>query len=65
MTTDEVKRDSERHGKIIVTVERGNIVKIGRPKKGDEMLWDYYQPPDTKISSKEVVKHNRVSHAVG
>jgi len=64
MTADEVAKDSERHGKIMVTVERGKLVKIGRCKKGDA-LWDYYEPPDTKISSKEVVKDNRVSHAVG
>jgi hypothetical protein len=65
MDADEISRDSERHGKIIVTVERGDLVKIGCPQKGDRLLWDQYEPPDTKISSKEVVKDNRVSHAIG
>jgi len=65
MDVDEIARDTDRHGKIIVEVERGDLVKTEPSKKGDRLLWDAYQPPDTRISSKEVVKDNHISHAIG
>jgi hypothetical protein len=61
MAADEVAQDVDMHGKIVITVWRGFLKKNAvRAKK----LWTDYDAPDTKVSSKEVVKDSRVSHAV-
>lgn len=65
MTADEVARDVEIHGKIVVTVKRGTTVPMARIKHDAPLkLWTGYDPPDTEVSSKKVVQDNRVSHAV-
>jgi len=38
MDVDEIARDTDRHGKIIVEVERGDLVKTEPSKKGDRLL---------------------------
>jgi hypothetical protein len=65
MATDEIARDVDMHGKIVVTVSRGNLVKRTKQcDSGEAKLWKGYDAPDTKILSKQVVKDSRVSHAV-
>lgn len=52
MCDDQIAMDSEMHGKIIVTLVRGHLAKLGHSKMDGNMLWDQYDAPDTKISSK-------------
>lgn len=65
MTPDEVARLADMHGKLVIMVQRGKFSKATKfepimPCKKSEII----HLPDTKISSKMVVKDNRVSHAV-
>jgi hypothetical protein len=65
MDADEVAREADIHGKIVVTVQRGNLVKKPESSNpGVDVLWNGYEAPDTKVSSKNVVKDNHVSHAI-
>lgn len=65
MDADQIARDSETHGKITVTVTRGRTSRRLEPKTPiPRRLQQNYDPPDTKVSSKKVVRDNRVSHAV-
>lgn len=63
MAADEVARDVDMHGKIVVTVERGRLKKLRRSERGPK-LWTSYDAPDTKVSSKDVVKDHCVANAV-
>lgn len=63
MDVEEVDRRINLHGKIVVSVRRGERVKTNiKPSRGK--LWDGYDAPNTRISSKAVVKDNHVSHAI-
>ena len=61
----QVKRIFEEYGKIIVVVTPGFFV-AGSSARADSAatLWDGYEAPDVKISSKAVIKDNHVSHAI-
>jgi hypothetical protein len=61
LTMDEVERDIQVHGKIVVIVKRGTFDKT---KCSGAKLWQGYDEPDTGISSKKVVQDHAVSHAV-
>lgn len=63
MAPDEIARDVDMHGKIVVTVSRGILIRKHRGSRA-EKLWEGYDAPDTTISSKQVVKDSHVSHAV-
>lgn len=64
MDAYEVQRDVDMHGKIMVSVQRGNLTMSECSDPGASRLHDGNVAPDTKISSKQVIKDNRVSHAV-
>lgn len=64
MTAEEIANNTDMHGKIKVTVQRGRTVLRKSKHPRAVKLWEGYDAPDTKISSKDVVKDNRVSHAV-
>lgn len=65
MDAYEILRDADMHGKIMVTVQRGNLIaRTEYSGPGASRLHDGNVAPNTKISSKEVIKDNRVSHAV-
>jgi predicted component of type VI protein secretion system len=49
-------------GKITVSVQRGELKEL--PARSPRTLWDGYDPPDTEVSSKAVVKDNHVSHSI-
>jgi hypothetical protein len=64
MSDDQIAQDVDMHGKIVITVERGKREKTECRDPFAAQLWDGYDAPDTKISSKRVVKDSCVSHAV-
>jgi hypothetical protein len=66
MTADEVAKDVDMHGKIVITISRGSLKERKARRRGARVtkLWTGYDAPDTKVSSKQVVKDSRVSHAV-
>jgi hypothetical protein len=64
MSTDEIEREVDMHGKITVTLQRGHRMVEENSEADVDVLWEGYDVPDTKVSSKQVVKDNRVSHAV-
>lgn len=63
MDADQVATRVEMHGKIKVNIRRGEYIPANT-KHSQSSLWNGYEPPDTRISSKAVVKDNHVSHAV-
>ena len=64
MNAEEIANNANMHGKIKVTVQRGCEVEKKSKHPRAVKLWEGYDAPDTKISSKDVVKDNRVSHAI-
>ena len=64
MNAEEIANNANMHGKIKVTVQRGREVEKKSKHPRAVKLWEGYDAPDTKISSKDVVKDNRVSHAI-
>lgn len=59
---DQVSKHVGRHGKIVVSIQRGNsVTKANRERPP---LWDKYVAPETLVSSKAVVKDSHVSHAI-
>jgi hypothetical protein len=60
---EEVSRDPDTHGKIVLIVQRGDLTKTESSDPYASVLWNGYDAPDTKISSKQVIKDSRVSHA--
>jgi hypothetical protein len=61
MDADQVASRVNTHGKIVVLINRGKYIPTNTKHTG---LWNLYEPPDTRISSKAVVKENHVSHAI-
>lgn len=60
MDADQVARSINSHGKITVVVSRGEFSQqYQTPKR-----CDVYDPPDTRFSSKAVVKEKHVPHTV-
>jgi hypothetical protein len=64
MSADEIAREVDMHGKITVTVQRGHRVMEEGSKENGGLPRNGHYAPDTNISCREVVKDNRVSHAV-
>lgn len=58
----QVSKHVDGHGKIVVSVSRGNSVT--KAKGMGQPLTNRSTPSDALVSSKAVVKDNRVSHAV-
>jgi hypothetical protein len=58
----QVSKHVEGHGKIVVSISRGN--SIAKAKGTRQPLSKFETVPDTVISSKAVVKDNHVSHAI-
>ena len=56
---DQTAQDINLRGKIHVSISRGYYTQPKQPLE----LWNGYDPPDTRISSKPIVKVNHVSHA--
>jgi hypothetical protein len=64
MSAEEISNDADMFGKVTVSVQRGHRVVGQCSETGFGGPWDPYDAPDTKISSKQVIKDNRVSHTV-
>ena len=60
--SDQVPKHVEGHGKVVVSVQRGNSTT--KAKGVGQPLWDKYVAPETLVSSKAVVKDSHVSHAI-
>jgi hypothetical protein len=58
MDADEVARDVDMHGKIVVRIQRGHLSRFTPVPCGN------YDAPDTEASSKKVVQDNNASHTV-
>lgn len=63
MDPDQVASHVNMHGKIDVKITRGKRLQT-KAKHAQPKLWNGYEPPDTHISSKAVVKDNHISHAI-
>jgi hypothetical protein len=63
MDADQAASDSDQHGKIEVKIWRGDKI-VTKMKQTPLALWNGYDPPNTHVSSKAVVKDSHVSHAI-
>jgi hypothetical protein len=63
MDADQVARDSDQHGRIEVKIWRGDNI-VTKTKQTRPTLFNGYDPPNTHVSSKAVVKDGHVSHAI-
>ena len=63
MDKERVAKDVDVHGKIVVEIQRGEVVKpVGETT--ERPLSNGYLMPETQFSSKEVNKDNHVSHSI-
>lgn len=60
LSPDQTARDINLHGKIRVAVFRRYHTQPTQLPG----VWTGYDPPDTHVSSKTIVKVNHVSHAI-
>jgi hypothetical protein len=64
MSADEISNDVDLHGTVVVIVQRGHLMMEKCTDADGGLPSQHYDAPDTKTSCKQVVKDNRVSHAV-
>ena len=62
MDDDQVSKHVEGHGKIFVSISRGDSIAIAKGLA--QPMSNQRHAPNTLVSSKAVVKNNHVSHAI-
>lgn len=63
MDKGRVSQDVDIHGKIVVKIQRGEVVNPTE-ETTEWPLANGYRLPETQFSSKEVIKDNHVSHSI-
>lgn len=63
MDEERVSQNVDIHGKIVVKIQRGEVVKPVE-ETTEWPLSNGYHLPETQFSSKEVIKDNHVSHSI-